>query len=161
MSVAPVFVGIDVACARNKRLPICIASFNGHRLEPLELPAELARTFPVGPGNIDILKDDPFRNLAAALAGALHRGAKEHFWNIMRVAIDAPAAAPATGERIAEKALRECGMASFQTPDEKGWCHLFQTCRKHLRAGGMLSRMPHANKIWMLYGFEIFKALRA
>jgi predicted nuclease with RNAse H fold len=31
--------------------------------------------------------------------------------------------------------------------------------RTHLR-DGPLNRIPHANKIWMLYGFEIFKALR-
>src|SRR6266480_6325619 len=113
MSSPQIFVGIDVACAQRKRLPICIAAFNDKRLEPLELPPEIARAFPLGLGNVEILKDDPFRPAAAALAGALDRGAKEHAWKITRIAVDAPAAPPATGERIAEKALRKCGISCF------------------------------------------------
>ena len=160
-SATRIFVGIDVACAQRKRLPICVAGFRGDRLESLELPPEIARALPLGPGNIEILQDAPFRSAAVMLAGTLDRGAKKHNWEITRVAIDAPAAPPATGERVAEKALRQRGLSSFQTPDEKRWHQIFRTCREHLRRGGALSRTPHANKIWMLYGFEIFEALRA
>ena len=109
-SVTSIFVGIDVACARLKRPPICVAGLHGGRLEPLELPPELARALPLGLGNIEILQDAPFRRAAAMLAGTLDRGAKEHNWEITRVAVDAPAAPPATGERVAEKALRQLGL---------------------------------------------------
>ena len=67
-SVTSIFVGIDVACARGKRLPICVAGFRGDRLEPLELPPEIARALPLGRGNIEILQDAPFRSAAAMLA---------------------------------------------------------------------------------------------
>ena len=43
LSAAPVFAGIDVACAQRKRLPICIAAFAQDRLEP-------SRTAPEGMG---------------------------------------------------------------------------------------------------------------
>ena len=160
-SVTSIFIGIDVACAQRKRLPICVASFHGDRLEPLELPPEIARALPLGPGNIEVLQDGPFRSAAAMLARTLDRGAKEYNWEITRVALDAPAAPPATGERAAEKALRQRGLSSFQTPDKERWRQIFRICREHLRRRAALSRMPHANKIWMLYGFEIFEVLRA
>lgn len=64
-----------------------------------------------------------------------------------------------------EAAARDCRgtprLSSFQTPDEERWRQVFRTCREHLGRGGALSRMPHANQIWMLYGFELFEALRA
>lgn len=157
----PVFVGIDVACARRKRLPICVAAFNQYRLEPLKLPLEIARDVPLGLGNGEILSANPFRTSATTLAGALARGESEYGWNITRVAVDAPAAPPAIGERLAEKALRSCGLSSFQTPDDARWLEIRESCRSHLEDKRALSRIPHANKIWMLYGFEIFKVLRA
>jgi predicted nuclease with RNAse H fold len=161
MPSTPVFVGIDVACAKRKRLPICFAAYEGSRLEPLLIPLELAEKFPVGRGNVEIAQDAPFRREAAALTDALNHVCMAQGWSIMRIAIDAPAAPPATGIRASEQALRDSGLSSFQTPNVEGWNRLRQDCRKHLRVEGPLNRLPHANKIWMLYGFEIFKALRA
>jgi predicted nuclease with RNAse H fold len=160
LSPIPIFVGIDVACAKRKRLPICVAGLNGRRLEPLDTPPEFIRECPLGPGNVEILKDDPFRITAANFVKALDRSARERSWNIVRIAVDAPAAPPATGERVSERDLRECGLSSFKTPDKKKWREIYQICRTHLRDGS-LNRILYANKIWMLYGFEIFKALRA
>jgi predicted nuclease with RNAse H fold len=161
MSSTSVFVGIDVACAKRKRLPICFAAYEDTRLEPLLIPLELAKKFPVGRGNVEIMQDAPFRREAAALTDALNHVCTERGWSIMRIAIDAPAAPPGTGIRASEQALRESGLSSFQTPNAGGWNRLRQDCREHFRVGGPLNRLPHANKIWMLYGFEIFKALRA
>jgi predicted nuclease with RNAse H fold len=159
-SAAPVFVGIDVACAQRKRLPICIAAFAGGRLEPLRVP-ELVSKLPVGRGNREILEEHPFRAAAAIVAETLNEAPKSHVCKIVSVAIDAPAAPPASGERSAERDLRNRGLSSFQTPHEAAWRNILQSCQIHNRDGGELSRMPHANKIWMLYGFELFKALRA
>lgn len=158
---AKVFVGIDVACAKRKRLPICFTTFSGHRLEPLEVPRELTARLPVGRGNDQITQDNPFRSEAKTIADVLNDIAEKQAWRIVRVSIDAPAAAPLTNSRRSELSLRRCGLSSFLTPDTDGWNRIRQVCQEHLQAGKPLNRFPHANKIWMLFGFEIFKALRA
>ena len=86
----PVFVGIDVACAKRKRLPICFTTFNRNRLEPLEVPRELTARFPVGRGNDQITQDNPFRSEAETVADVLDDIAAKRAWRIVRVAIDAP-----------------------------------------------------------------------
>jgi hypothetical protein len=116
---------------------------------------------PLGRGNREILEEHPFRAAAAVVAETLKEAAKNRGWKIVRVAIDAPAAPPSSGERSAERDLRNRGLSSFQTPHEAAWRNIVQSCQTHNLDGGELSRMPHANKIWMLYGFELFKALRA
>lgn len=161
LSPTPIFVGIDVACARKKRLPVCVARLNGGRLEPVDPPPEFTRALPLGRGNDEIRNVDPFKSAAVEVAETLDRGAKQYSWNILSVAVDAPAASPKKGERASERALRECSLSSFQTPDEGKWCQIRENCENYLQDGGALNRIPHANKIWMLYGFEIFKALRA
>jgi hypothetical protein len=45
----PVYVGIDVACAVGKRLPVCVVSA-GHPLMPLTIPTHLATLLPRGRG---------------------------------------------------------------------------------------------------------------
>ena len=157
----PVFVGIDVACAKRKRLPICFTTFNRNRLEPLEVPRELTARFPVGRGNDQITQDNPFRSEAETVADVLDDIAAKRAWRIVRVAIDAPAFKPTTGSRTSELSLRRRGLSSFLTPDMDEWNRIRQVCQEHLLAGRPLNRLPHANKIWMLFGFEIFKALRA
>jgi predicted nuclease with RNAse H fold len=157
----PVFVGIDVACAKRKRLPICFTAFDGNRLKPLEVPHELTARLPVGRGNDQITTEDPFKSEAEAVANVLDNIAAKLAWRIVRVAIDAPAFKPMAGSRRSELSLRRCGLSSFLTPDTAGWETIRQVCQEHLQAGRPLNRLPHANKIWMLFGFEIFKALRA
>lgn len=160
LSPTPIFVGIDVACARKKRLPVCLAQLIGSRLEPVDPPPEFTRALPLGRGNEEIRNADPFKSAAVEVAETLVRGAKKYSWIILRVAVDAPAAPPKKGERASERALTECGLPSFQTPDEERWRQIREKCENYLRDGGALNRIPYANKIWMLYGFEIFKALR-
>lgn len=125
----------------------------------MDVPKRLRNELPVGAGNMEILKPDPFKLAAARLADALDLIAEDQSWTVVRVAIDAPATAPLTGIRMSERGLGSCGLSSFQTPDELGWRSISQLCQEHLRNGGELSRLPHANKIWMLYGFAIFDAL--
>jgi predicted nuclease with RNAse H fold len=134
-----------------------MAAVTGDRLEPLELVPECKRTFPGGLGNGEILRDRPFEQAAEAFSDSLGSLAQDRGFVIARVAIDAPAAPPASGERSAEKTLRQLKLSCFQTPDRGRWLEIRQVCRTHT---GKLSRMPHANKVWMLYGFELFRALR-
>lgn len=160
MSKTPVYVGIDVACAKRKRLPICFAAWNGKRLEPLGIPACLSERFPRGTGNKEIAKPDPFRESATELVTALHKTAETQGWEIAGVAIDAPAAPPRSGRRKSDRELNARGLSVFQTPSADQWKQIFDTCQAHLRDGGAIARLPHANKIWMQYGFRLFEELR-
>jgi len=134
-----VFIGIDVACAKRKRLPICFAYQDGKRLIPLEVPVTLARSIPRGIGNGAVLDAAPFAELAAVVAAA------------------SPGRA---GPRQCELALSAAGLSVFRTPSDHEWPDLLTSCRQHLNGAGSLARLPHANKIWMVYGFELFSALR-
>jgi predicted nuclease with RNAse H fold len=156
-----VFVGIDVACARAKRLPICFSAKDGRRLVPLEIAADVSKGMPRGLGNAEVRQRLAFRAAAAALSDTIDSICREMGWRIVRIAIDAPAAPPLNGTRISEQALSRCGLSVFRTPDNAGWKQLREECEQHLKGGGPLNRLPHANKIWMQYGFEIFQALRA
>ena len=155
-----VYVGIDVACALCKRLPLCVVS-TGHPLLPHAMPAPLNAVIPRGPGNKEILAAEPFRILARAVADGLAQACKELGWVVKRIAIDAPAAAPESGCRSSEKQLAETGLSSFITPALSAWPQIHEICVNHLRASGKTASLPHANRIWMLYGFELFCALRA
>ena len=100
MSATPIYLGIDVACASTKRLPICATAL-GSTIEPLEIPAPLLRHIPRGRGNREITEVAPFRDAARGVARAIGQIAREMEWRIERIAIDAPAAPPKAGARAA------------------------------------------------------------
>jgi predicted nuclease with RNAse H fold len=156
----PVFVGIDVACAKRKSLPICFAALDEGRLTPLELPRSIRSVFPVGTGNREIEERCPFRAHAKILSAAFDAIEAECGWSIVEVAIDAPAAPPRIGVRRSELALGDKGFSCYRTPKESQWVEIHKACRQHLQDGKPLNRLPYANMVWMLYGFEIFKILR-
>ena len=160
MSSMPVFVGIDVACGVDKRLPLCVVSA-GSQVTPLRIPKHLATMFPRGLGNKQITAETPFRDAAQGVTSALERIAAEMAWRIERIAIDASAAPPAAGSRLSENELGREGLSSFRTPTVPAWVGIKAKCIDHLNAGGGASTLPHANKIWMLFGFELFASLRA
>ncbi len=155
----PVYVGIDVACAVNKKLPICVVSA-GPTLMPLAIPKQFAALIPRGVGNKEISAPVPFRNAAQAVASAVHRIAHTMEWEIERIGIDAPAAPPASGSRLSETQLGSSGLSSFRTPAASTWPSIREQCASHLSRGGSAANLPHANKIWMLYGFELFRCLK-
>jgi predicted nuclease with RNAse H fold len=154
-----VYVGIDVACAKKKRLPICFVAIEGGRLRPLVVPVDCARKFPRGKGNVEVRESDPFAADAVALRQAIQETAEILGWRITRIAIDAPAVPPQAGMRACERKLSELGLSVFTTDSIGAWDVILETCRAHLKRGGALARLPYANKIWMLYGFRIFAEL--
>jgi hypothetical protein len=115
MPSSRVYIGIDVACAVNKRLPICFVSA-GPVLTPLAIPKQFASLIPRGAGNREISARVPFRSDAEAVANAVRSIAHTMEWEIDRIAIDAPAAPPATGSRSSEIQLSDRGLSSFRTP---------------------------------------------
>jgi len=159
MQSSPVYLGIDVACAAGKRLPICVVSA-GPSYTPLIIPKSLAGLVPRGLGNKEIVADKPFREIASVIASALKRIMSEMGWGIERIAIDAPAAAPARGSRASEDELGRCSLSYFRTPSAFAWAEIRKACANHMRKGGSTPTLPHANKIWMLFGFELFSCLR-
>ena len=155
MSSYPVYVGIDVACAARKRLPICVVSA-GQPLTPLAIPKHLGAAIPRGIGNKEITAVAPFREAALGVASSIHRIAVEMGWHVERVAVDAPAAPPASNPRASENELKRLGLPSFRTPAAGEWDGIKQKCVEHLGSGGSTATLPHANQIWMLFGFELF-----
>lgn len=156
-----VFVGIDVACAKKKRLPVCISFLRGKQLVPLQLERELWNRLPRGLGNCEIASAMPFRESASLLATALRDIFLKQSWYPVCIAIDAPAAPPINPYRSSEAILSSMRLSSFLTPNKESWHKIRTQCVQHLESGGFASRLPYANKIWMLYGFEIFNALRS
>ena len=113
MTKVSTYVGIDVACAKGKRVPLCFVNYQGNQLVPQPITAELRRRIPKGLGNVEIKSEHPFRLSADALASALVEIAAERDWNIRCVAIDAPAAPPEQGTRSCERELSKAGISCF------------------------------------------------
>jgi predicted nuclease with RNAse H fold len=157
--LSTIFIGIDVACARGKPLPICFAQRENGRLVPLSVPEEFLRLIPRGPGNVAITELEPFAELASTVVSAVQRICEFMRWEVGCVAIDAPSAAPIDNRRC-EAELSAAGLSVFKTPSVAEWTAAIEKCRQHLREGGPLSRLPYANKIWMRYGFQLFAAFR-
>jgi predicted nuclease with RNAse H fold len=160
VSSIPVYVGIDVACAAGKRLPICMVSA-GQPIMPLAIPKHLGAAIPRGVGNREITAVAPFQEAALGVAASINRVAVETGWHVERAAVDAPAAPPAANSRASEDELGRLGLSSFRTPAASAWDGIKQKCVEHLGSGGSRATLPHANKIWMLFGFELFSSLRS
>lgn len=158
---ADAFVGIDLAIALNKRLPVALCHWQSGRFVPLPLSAPDTPPAPRGMGNVRAL--DPRDRAQFAEATADYLGALEAYFTvrIRRVAIDAPGAPcrPGLARRRAESALDQCHVSCFTTPSEEAFSRIVERAKGHVRAGGAPARLPHANQIWMLVGFALFRVL--
>ena len=54
----------------------------------------------------------------------------------------------------------DAGISCFKTPSLRDFRAITAKAEDHLEAGLPLFRLPHANQIWMLVGFALFRALR-
>ena len=155
------FVGIDVAFAKKKVLPlsVCIRPA-GRPLEILPLRVSFEKP-PAGRGNVRAL-DEPVRRRfgedVLAWLGKLERAKR---LKVRRIAIDAPSdyCRDASGRRAAERSLDASGISCFATPTEEEFEAKVAASRKFLAEGGKPSRLPNANQLWMLVGFELFRTL--
>jgi hypothetical protein len=159
LPATPVYIGIDVACAVGKRLPICVVTAGGPLL-PMAIPKHLAALIPRGLGNKEITAVAPFKEAARNVVGAIKIIAGEMGWKIERIAVDAPAAPPLSGSRVSEEELGRDGLSSFRTPAVPDWADIREKCGNHLGLGRTTATLPHANQIWMHFGFELFAGLR-
>lgn len=154
-----VFIGIDVAFAKQKRLPIVVAHWQGGRLVPLPL-----RTLPFQPprgaGNVATLDEAQVQRFASDAANYVEAVCNHLKATPVRIALDAPSIPTPLGKtrRDAERALDSAGINCFTTPSVKGFERIKVKVRAHLEAGGPVNRLPHANQLWMLVGFELYRA---
>jgi hypothetical protein len=58
------------------------------------------------------------------------------------------------------KALDSDGISCFATPTEEEFETKIEASREFLADGGKPSRLPNANQLWMLVGFELFRILK-
>lgn len=160
---AEAFVGIDVACAKGKRLPICVVVRDERSVAPLPLrDCHDLRPPPRGGGNVSAL-DERWRAQFAEDTHDYLRNVERRFGvTIRRIAIDAPSHPKQDGadRRLAECALDARGISCIATPSAEEFVKIDRRARDHLAAGGAPSRLPHANQLWMLVGFSLFRRLQ-
>lgn len=155
-----VFVGIDVAFAKNKMLPVAICEWDG--MVPRLLRRRLFPKPPRGTGNKAALDGNVRLQFAESVSDWLKAICMANDLRIERVAIDAPSdyCRPDRRRRASETALDGCGISVFATPTEQQFLEKIEAARTHLNNGGAESEMPNANQIWMLIGFELFCILQ-
>lgn len=152
------FCGIDVACAKGKRLPVAVAVREGTRIRTL--PLRTAGPLPPrGMGNRLTLDRGICATFAEQTADYLAAVEKRFGVRIVEVAIDAPRLASTGPRRSAENAMDLLGISCIATPSADRFVEIRQKVAAHLAAGGSEARLPHANQLWMLVGFELFRRL--
>lgn len=155
------FVGIDVAFAKGKRLPVVVCTRKDRGLVPFELRNLRELRPPVGRGNRIALEHYAVHSFAVATHEYL-RGVERHYAiRIKRVAIDAPSCYKRDDahRRAAELAMDERRVSCFATPSRQEFEKIKAKAKKHLNDGGPENRLPHANQLWMLVGFALFDEL--
>jgi hypothetical protein len=56
--------------------------------------------------------------------------------------------------------MDKLGYHCFPTPTESEFKLITARCNRHLADGGAITFLPHANQLWMLAGFSLFRTLR-
>lgn len=155
------FAGIDVAFAKNKRLPICVVVWKGERLVPLALKHPSFPEPPRGSGNRGALDAGAVRGFARETVAFLDRVEDRIGQSIAVVAIDAPSS-PCRADRkrrAAEAALDRENWSCIPTPTERSLEDKRKAAQRHLARGLPLANLPGANQFWMLVGFALFEEL--
>lgn len=156
------FAGIDVAFAKRKILPIVVCTWEEGTFSPLPLHGSKAGIPPHGQGNVKTLDQKTVAEFAESTFRYLLDVEKEFKVNIRRIAIDSPSSPKLTGmpRRKAEEALDVRGISCITTPDAQQFMNIRNEVMEHLKNNGLESHLPHANQLWMLVGFELFRRLR-
>src|SRR5262245_1417384 len=109
------FLGIDVAFAKKKVLPVsvCIRPA-GRPLDILPLRVSFEKP-PAGRGNVLALDEAVRRQFAEAVLAWIEKLARDKRLRVWRIAIDAPSdyCRDASGRRAAERSLDESGISCF------------------------------------------------
>ena len=135
------FVGIDVAFAKGKKLPISVCAFQDGLLVPFfksRFPPP-----PIGKGNVAALSVDNLSHFAGDTLVWLTGVEQTTGMKISRIAIDAPKmpAAPEGRRREAEQAMDRLGISCFATPTETAFNSIRQKASQHIAAGPARSQV--------------------
>lgn len=154
------FVGIDVAFAKKKRLPVCICVVEGGRLTPLSVRG-LDILPPQGKGNAKAICAREILAFAMETRDYLAALAARENLKIRRIAVDAPMNFKPDGDshRACERALARIGISCFTTPSRQAFRSIVALVQAHIDEQKPVSRIPYANKLWMLVGFALFRVL--
>ena len=160
VSANAAYVGIDVAFAKNKPLPVCICVQEDKRLVPLPLKRHDLLP-PGGRGNATALAPTIVDKFAKDVRSYIEGVAEVEAVSIARIAIDAPSECRVEGQprRLAELAMDHAGIKCFTTPSCRQFAEIGRKVGAHLAAKKPESQMPHANQLWMLVGFALFGEL--
>ncbi len=153
------YVGVDVAFAKGKYLPISVCVRQEGLLTPLPLKGRLG--WPRGNGNVAALEEHNVQQFARDTATFLEKVSRDENLQIVRIAIDAPSdyRAEDVARRSAESAMDAEGVSCFTTPSRSDFERIRQKVKAHLQRGRAVSRLPHSNQLWMLAGFALFREL--
>jgi Protein of unknown function (DUF429) len=159
--VTEAFVGIDVAFAKGKRLPVCFCVREDQRLRLVPLKESGLPKPPAGRGNLAALNQNEVEEFALEVLCFLRTLEQRLGLTIQVVALDCPRRPKEDGaaRRKADSAMSACRISCFATPSKSEFLSITEKIRTFLRAGGAKNRLPHANQLWMLVGFELFSAL--
>ena len=160
-TITEAYVGIDVSFTKTKRLPVCVATKLDGRLTPFPLK-ELPVKPPTGAGNRGALSDEKILEFAKNAAEYLVDVSELLGVKIRRIALDAPRQYKHELEkwRACEGAMYERNISCFATPSETEFDRIIAKASTHLNEGKPLSRLPHANQMWMRVGFALFAELQ-
>ncbi len=155
----PAYVGVDVAFAKGKYLPISVCVRQEGRLTPLPLKGR--PVLPRGSGNVAVLDEHIVQQFARGAATFLENVVRDENLEIIRIAIDAPRdyRAEDAARRSADSAMDAEGISCFTTPSRSDFKRIRQKVKAHLQRGGRVSQLPHSNQLWMLVGFALFREL--
>jgi len=157
--MTPAFVGIDVAFAKQKKLPICISIFTDGRLTPLPLTGLPFGQPPRGSGNVATLDQTTVSLFADDTLGFIQSTAAHYDLDIQTIAIDAPRNFSFGTRRSCEQAMDSMGISCFATPSRSEFDDIRVKVSDHLASGGAETHLPHSNQLWMLVGFALFERL--
>lgn len=154
------YVGIDLAIAKGKRLPVVVCTVEGGILTPQPL-RRLRVKPPRGMGNVSVLDGQRVRAFVRDAAHYIADACDALGLAPARIGIDAPRCvrSPDAVRRASERALDLQGISCFTTPSEEEFENIRAKVADHLRVGGAESELPHANQLWMLAGFDLFSEL--
>lgn len=152
------WVGIDVAVAKGKALPVCVVTREDGVLQPLSLlSTELKH--PVGTGNPSMLDSQARREFALRTADYLKSVERYFQVDIQCIAIDAPREPAESGRRACERGLDALNISCYPTPSIDTFDSIIKKGQRHLASGGPVARLPNGFQLWMLAGFELFSVL--
>lgn len=153
------YVGIDLSFRKGKPLPVSVCVKNDGILIPLPL-REKHLLPPKGKGNLLALDETLVEAFSREVLQFLRKVEESKGVRIEMIAIDAPRNyKTGLARRQCEKAMDDMGISCFATPSLREFDEIREKVKKHMVEDGRETHIPHANQLWMLVGFSLFRTL--